>query len=375
MSRLRAGRGAAFTWLGLALASCAVAAPASRPILRVGTSGDYAPFSVAAEDGTLGGLDVELARAYAADRGLEIEWVRFRWPQLSADLAAGRFDLAWSGITIRPDRSVQGNFTVPTLESGAVVIVHADDGTKRAQDLDRPDRRIGVNRGGHLERVAHKHFEKAQIVAITGNHNLLWQLLHGRVDALVSDTLEAPLWIARSHPPLRAYGPFTRDRKAPWVRADQPERARDLSAWLVAKELDGTLAGARRKAGIADAALTATPQRALVAALEERLALMPYVAEAKRRSGSPIEVPERESVVVEAGVKRAREEARLAGLPELSDGAVARFYREQIEAAKAIQREVMSGEPSAEQPPDLTEALRPALIRIGDRIAWLLVRQ
>ena len=358
-----------------ALAGCALAGREARPVLRVGTSGDYAPFSIAREDGTLAGLDVELARAYAADRGLEIEWVRFRWPQLAADLAAGRFDVAWSGVTIRPDRSVAGTFTVPTLESGAVVIVPADDPTTRLEDLDHPDRRIGVNRGGHLERVTRARFGKARVVAVTGNHEVPAQLLLGHVDAVVSDTLEAPLWIADSGRRLRALPAFTRDRKAPWVRTDQPERARDLSEWLVAREADGSLARARSRAGIPDAPPTATPEKALRAAQEERLALMPYVAEAKRRSGSPIEVPAREAVVVEAGVTRAREEARLAGLPPLPDAEVARFYREQIEAAKALQREVMAGEPSAEPPPDLVEAVRPALLRIGDRIAWLLLRQ
>jgi cyclohexadienyl dehydratase len=64
--------------------------------LRVGTSGDYPPFS-RARDGRAGdyeGLDVTLARAYAADRELALEFVRFRWPRLMAELQAGRFDVA-----------------------------------------------------------------------------------------------------------------------------------------------------------------------------------------------------------------------------------------------------------------------------------------
>ena len=40
-----------------------------------------------------------------------------------SDLQAGKFDVAMSGITIRSDRSIGGQFTVPTTKSGAVVLV------------------------------------------------------------------------------------------------------------------------------------------------------------------------------------------------------------------------------------------------------------
>ncbi|MFP6640663.1 MAG: transporter substrate-binding domain-containing protein, partial [Myxococcota bacterium] len=52
--------------------------------LRVGTSGDYAPFSVVSEEPTTTyrGLAPALARAFAEDRDLQIEFVRFRWSEL-----------------------------------------------------------------------------------------------------------------------------------------------------------------------------------------------------------------------------------------------------------------------------------------------------
>ena len=71
-------------------------APGKKPTdgrLRVGSSDDYAPFSQAGEGGERSGFDVEVARRYAKERGLEVEFVRFRWPDLLRDLEAGRFDL------------------------------------------------------------------------------------------------------------------------------------------------------------------------------------------------------------------------------------------------------------------------------------------
>src|SRR5262249_5583706 len=93
--------------LALALAAGGAAAPPGT--LRVGTSGDYEPFS-AGTTAEAEGLDLDVARAFAAERGLELEVVRFRWPDLERDLAAGRFDVAMSGVTVRPEGSAAGRF-------------------------------------------------------------------------------------------------------------------------------------------------------------------------------------------------------------------------------------------------------------------------
>ncbi|MCP3987177.1 MAG: transporter substrate-binding domain-containing protein [bacterium] len=342
--------------------------------LRVGTSGDYAPFSLEALDGTLAGLDVALARAYATDRGLRLEFVRFHWPALQADLEAGRFEMAWSGVTVRPERSLTGRFSVPYLESGAIALVLENDPARRAPDLDRPERRIAVNRGGHLERVARASFPRATLLSIDKNRDVLGLLVERRADAVITDTLEAPHWIASSPVRLRALGPFTRDHKAVWLRADRPELARDVDRWLVAREADGTLSRMRSEAGISHAHDSAEPAAALEAALAERLGLIPFVAEAKRRSGRPVEVPERERIVIEAGVRATRAAAEDAGVPPLDTTGVSDFYRAQIEASKAMQQEILAGPAAAGEPPDLAEEIRPALLRMGEKIAWLLVR-
>ncbi len=347
-------------------------AQAPRPPLRVGCSGDYAPFALADSRGELHGLDVDLARAYAADRGLELMLVRFRWPELERDLQAGRFDLAWSGITVRPERSVVGRFAVPTAQTGAVVLVPVDAMLRGLSDLDRPGLRLAVNQGGHLERVARGRFPRARIVTVARNQRVLDTLREGLADAVVSDGLEARHWMAHSEDPLRLLGPFTHDWKAPWARPEHRARIEDLSRWLVERELDGSLAALRARHGLVEHPRTALPEQALAAARAERLALMPWVAEAKRRRGDPIEVPEREALVQKAGLEAVHRAARLLGREAPPDREVQRFVQREIEAAKRLQRRVLSGPPRPGPIPDLETALRPALLRIGERIAWLL---
>jgi len=384
--------------LGLLLA---MGAGAADGVLRVGTSGDYAPFSISIQPG-YGGFDPAVARAYARDRGLEIRFVRFRWPDLLEDLAADRFDLAMSGVTVRPERSIAGRFSVPVATSGAVVLVRALPGSPPPgiTTLDAPGIRIAVNAGGHLERVARSRFPRARLIAIPDNAAVLTELVEGAVDAAVTDTMESPHWRAR-HPQLRQLGPFTRDRKAYLLGPESSALEADLDAWLLTREADGTLTRLRAESlgpaacqepagGVGDrdeaACLAgdrvADPLLALLASIDERLALMPMVAEAKRRGDLPIEVPERETRVIEAAlaaVRAASEHASAtgeAGRP-IDEAAVRALFRAQIEAAKEIQRRTLASAATGSEGaggPDLTRELRPALIRIGDRIARLIVK-
>ena len=364
--------------LALGLAGAAGGADPGPARLRVGTSGDYPPFSLledfeAASAAT--GFDVAVARAYAKQRGLEIEFVRFRWPDLVRDLEAGRFDLAMSGITVRPRRSVAGRFSVPVVESGAVLLTQRPGSGQTADEFDRRGLRIGVNAGGHLEQVARERFPHATLLSIPNNQAVREALLAGSLDAAVTDTLEAPQW-RRGAEELGQTAAFTRDRKAYLVRADRPALAADLDAWLLERERDGSLEQLRRaELGAESAAPTATLLGALFAAIDERLSLMPWIGVAKRKLGLPLEVPEREAQVLDAAVAATRAAATQAKVDPLPDDAVRAVFAAQLEAGKQVQWQTLR-DPSfaAEQPvPDLEKQLRPALLRIGERIAALLV--
>ncbi len=360
------------------------AAPATDAIapLRIGTTGDYAPFSfttdgAALDGGPLDGFDVALGRAFARDAGRPLVLVPVRWPELEAALREGRFDLAWTGVTVRPDRSLVGRFGVAVAESGAVALVRRDGPFGALDALARGPARIAVNAGGHLERVTRARFPGATVIAIPDNTQVRQTLLDGRADAVVTDSQEAPGWL-RGAQGLRVLGPFTRDRKAPLLRAGDVELARALDAWLLAREADGTLAGLRREWLAGDGAqATATPLAGLLAAIDERFSLMPLVAEAKRRAGRPVTDPAQETRVLDASARASREEAQRAGLPAPHDAAVRALFRALIDAASALQREVLaapaSGAPAADAP-DLETAIRPALARIGERLVFLLVR-
>jgi len=199
-------------------------------------------------------------------------------------------------------------------------------------------------------------------------------LASGSSDAVLTDSREAPLW-RQGIPGVRETGPLTRDFKAVLISPVQAELAADIDRWLLEAESSGRLAALRRRHLGANLPRTAEPVVALVAAIERRLSLMPYVADAKRRRGLPIEVPEREARVIEAAQQAVLRIARARGFLAPQPEVVRSFFEAQIAAAKEIQRDALAeiASPTLREPADLEQELRPALIRIGDQIARLIV--
>lgn len=364
----------------LVLVAPAPPAGAGGPRLRIGTSGDYAPFSRVAGDDYVG-FDITVARAFAHDHGYEVEWVPFAWPDLARELGAGHFDLAMGGVTVRAERSLRGRFSVPVMESGAVLLYDVaacaallDVASPAVAAFDRPGLRIAVNRGGHLERLARARFAHAELLSVDDNAAVRDLLARHAVEAVVTDTLEAPHW-QRGLAGVAVAGPWSADYKAYWLAPRHTALAHELDRWLLAREADGSLDGWRRQAfGAQPHPRTATPLAALLAAVDERLSLMPLVAAAKQHSGAALEDQAREARVVAATLAAVREAAIREGHAPPDDAAVAAFMDVQIEAAKAVQRAFLArARPTAAAPADLRGELRPALLVIGERMATLLV--
>jgi cyclohexadienyl dehydratase len=315
------------------LAALLALACARTPVLRVGTSDDYAPF---AADGR--GFDVEVAGRLATFLGARIEWVRFRWPELERDLREARFDVAMSGVTWRAERALVGSMSRAVASGGPCVI-----------GREAP-RRIGVNRGGVLERWARREFEGAELIAVDDNRALPARLAAGEVDAIVTDSFELPAFL-RPGDPHRCEPP--RDRKVYWIA---PARAAELGPridrFLLEEE---TWLDSQRIRWLGGSAPRGASDH-VVDLIARRLALMPGLGAWKRAAGVPIADAAREASVL----ARAEQQARAHGLdPER----VRALFALQIELARSLQAERATGVAPLE-----LEPVRGLVGRLGDQI-------
>ena len=91
------------------------------------------------------GVDVDVARAIAADLGVELRVVDMDFDGLIAALKSGRGDLIAAGMTIREDRLENVDFTVEYVTSAQYIVMASGSGYATLEDL--AGCRIGVQLG------------------------------------------------------------------------------------------------------------------------------------------------------------------------------------------------------------------------------------
>ena len=174
------------------------AAAMDQQAIRVGTTGDYAPFSTG-EPGHRSGIDIDLARSLAAYLGLGLVFIETSWPTLLDDLENQSYDIAMSGISIKPFRQKMGHMSAPYQTGGKTPIIRCSDkGTLNSLEaIDEPGVRVIVNPGGTNERHTRAHIKDASIRIFDDNEKIFEEIVAHRADAMITDAIEVAYQSAR----------------------------------------------------------------------------------------------------------------------------------------------------------------------------------
>jgi cyclohexadienyl dehydratase len=210
-------------------------------VLRVGTTGDYAPFS-SEQGAVLSGFDVQLARELASHLGVSVRFVRTSWSKLMDDFRQQRFDIAMSGISVTAERAAQVSFSIAYHVDGKVPITRCSEAAKFAslEQIDRQNVRVIENPGGTNERFARERIKHAALIVHTDNQTIFAELLAGRADVMFTDGIEVDLQVRR-HPALcRAMPlPLTQAQKA--ILLPRSGWESDVNAWLTPRLQSGVV--------------------------------------------------------------------------------------------------------------------------------------
>jgi len=358
--------------------ACAAEAPPAKPAaasrldeilargtLRVGSTGDYKPFSyrVAGSDRYIG-LDIALAEGLAKSLGVKLQVVPTTWSALMGDLADDRFDLAMGGISVSLERQKKAFFSIPTLRDGKTPIARCDDVRKyqTLADIDRPEVRLIVNPGGTNERFARANAPHATLTVFPDNVAIFDRIAAGAADVMITDAIEARLQ-QRLHPKLCAIhpeAPFDFSEKAILLPRDVVLKAY-VDQWLHQEIESGDFARL-------DEQWMAYPWgvESLRALIDARLLLATDVAQFKWNHHLPVEDLPREAQVIAALGRRAEE----LGVPQAW---AETFFRAQIEASKTAQNELFQGWDVFRRgefagAPDLATVTRPKLDKLTDEL-------
>lgn len=346
----------------------------ARGCLRVGTTGDYKPFSYrTTPKSPYIGFDIDMARSLAQQLGVKLELVPTSWPNLMRDLAAGRFDLAMSGVSISAEREKLAMFSSPYLRDGKtpIALCHQQQTFQNLAQIDQASVRVIVNPGGTNESFARAHLKHAQISVYADNNGIFDQILAGKADVMITDAIEARLQqqLKPSLCAIHPESPFNVSFKAyllprdaewkayvdRWLQGQQGQIQLRMDQWLQHPWPSASAEG-----------IDLAPLRDLI---QRRLAMMESVAQHKWNQQSAIEDLPREQKIIAS----LQQQANALGI---SADWAEHFFRAQIEAAKQRQSEYFAlwrtqGVGKFDHVPDLDQQIRPQL----DQLTTQILRQ
>ena len=215
-----------------------------RHALRVGTTGDYRPFTALDKaSGEYAGFDIDMARALAKALGVSIAFAPTTWSSLAKDLAEGDFDIAMGGVSVTLERQKTGFFSAPYMRDGKTPITRCADQDKfqTLDSIDRPGVKVIANPGGTNERFDRARLHAAEIVVYPDNLTIFDQLAAGRADLMITDASETRFQ-AKLHPgvlcAIHPDQPYDFAEKAYWMAPDPALKA-FVDQWLHLAKEDG----------------------------------------------------------------------------------------------------------------------------------------
>jgi len=220
-------------------------------VLRVGTTGDYPPFTVRSADGGYSGLDVDAAQALAAALGVRVEFVPTRWADLTRDLDAGAFDIAMGGVSVTLERQKKAYFSAPYLRDGKTPIARCADKEKfeTIKTIDRPNVTVIVNPGGTNEKFDRANLKMARIEVWSDNLSIFDHLEKGDADVMITDATET-LYQQKLHAgvlcAIHPDAPFDFSEKAYLLPRDEALKE-FVDQWLHISQANGGFAAIRAK--------------------------------------------------------------------------------------------------------------------------------
>ena len=177
--------------LGLAglLALASGIATAGEP-LRVCVEGAYPPFSWKEADGSLKGFDIDFAMEVCKRLNRECVLVEQEWDGMIPALLARKFDTIIASMSITEERKKKIDFTIKYYNTPAKLVSKANPGFEGTAD-GLKGKRLGVQRATTHQCSAEKLYPGAELV-LYGTQEEVWQdLVAGRLDAQLSDSLQA----------------------------------------------------------------------------------------------------------------------------------------------------------------------------------------
>jgi len=157
--------------------------------VRVGMSGNQAPFVMKDRNGNLIGFEVDMAEALANAMGVKLTIVQKPFAQLLPALERGEVDLVMSGMTMTAERSLSFAFVGPYYVSGKSVLTQdqALARSERTTELNQENLALVALEGSTSELYVKNDLPKTKLLTAPDYDAAVKMVLDGKAQAMVAD--------------------------------------------------------------------------------------------------------------------------------------------------------------------------------------------
>ena len=189
---------------------------------------------------------VRVVGRLAADMGVQVEFVPTKWAGIIPALLTGKFDVIIGGMSVRPDRNLKVNFTLPYDYAGQSIVANKKIAAdfKRLADFNRPDVTIAARLGSTAADAANKHMPAAQKKFFDDEAQVIQEVVNGRAHAAVASA-PLPAFQALKYPDqlfLPISGTFTKEPIGFALRKGDVDTLNYFNNWIRVTEARGWLA-------------------------------------------------------------------------------------------------------------------------------------
>jgi arginine/ornithine transport system substrate-binding protein len=194
--------------MAASLLSLAGTSALAQPVLKIGVEGAYPPFSELGTDGKLKGFDIDIANEVCARLKRPCELVQAEFDAMIPALRARKFDAIVASMSITPERLRAVDFSDKYYFTAARMLIKRESNLQITPEALK-GKRLGVQRSTIHDRFATATFKGAQIVRYGKQDEVYLDLVSGRLDAALQDSVAAELGFLRTPPgkPFEFRGP------------------------------------------------------------------------------------------------------------------------------------------------------------------------
>ena len=216
-----------------------------RGVLKVGMS-TFVPWAMKDKTGKLIGFEIDVANRLAADMDVKIEFIPTKWAGIIPALLTGKFDVIIGGMSVRPDRNLKVNFSIPYDYAGQSLAANKKlaAGFSRLEDFNQSDVVIAARLGSTAADAANKFMPDAQKKFFDDEAQVIQEVINGKAHAAVASA-PLPAFQAIKYPDqlfVPIPGTFTKEPIGFAVRKGDFDTLNYFNNWIRFVEAKGWLA-------------------------------------------------------------------------------------------------------------------------------------